>query len=206
MDKPLYKRISDEITENILKGVLSPGERIPSERELADTYHVSMITSKNALNNLAEQGYIIRKKGKGSFVNSAEYLKEISDFVISSQARIVMKAKTIGLIMPSMKTAVDQDLLNAIEYEITKTDYILAISITRENQRAESDAIEKFKQRGVSGLIIFPTEAEIYNDDIIKLNMSNFPFVLVDRYLKGIHSCRIYTDNYNISGSVTFSV
>lgn len=196
---PLYRQIIQDLLSQILNGELRPGDRVPSENELSVHYHVSSITSKNALTELADKGYIIRIKGKGSFVNSEESLNQIPSFYQTLNARTIMKAKTVGLVIPSMKTLIDQQLLNALESEIQKTDYILAISITREDQAIESDAINKLKERGVSGLIIFPTESEIYNEDILSLNLTDFPFVLVDRYLKGIRSSCIYTDNYNVT-------
>ena len=196
---PLYKQIIQDLLEQILSGELRPGDRIPSEHELSARYHVSSITSKNALTELSDKGYITRIKGKGSFVNTEENLNQIPSFYRTLHSRVVMKAKTIGLVMPSMKTLIDQQLLNALEAEVQKTDYILAITITREDQKLESESILKMKERGVSGLIIFPTEAEIYNEDILKLNLTDFPFILVDRYLKGIRSSCIYTDNYDIS-------
>lgn len=196
---PLYKQIILDLLQQIHSGELRPGDRIPSENELSEQYHVSSITSKNALMELSDKGYIIRIRGKGSFVNSAEQLNQIPAFSQALHTRTVMKAKTIGLIMPSMKTLIDQQLLDALEYEVQKTDYILAITITRESQKLESESIMKMKERGVSGLIIFPTEAEIYNEDILKLNLTDFPFVLVDRYLKGIRSSCIYTNNYEIT-------
>lgn len=200
---PLYKQIIADLLEQILNGELRPGDRVPSEHELSHNYRVSSITSKNALTELAEKGYIIRIKGKGSFVNSADALLNIPDFTHTAHQRIVMKAKTIGLVIPSMKTTIDQQLLNAIEMELAPTEYILAISITRENQASESASIRKFCERGVSGLIIFPTEHEMYNEEILKLNLGDFPFVLVDRYLRGIRSSCIYTNNYDISKLAT---
>lgn len=196
---PLYKQIIQDILQKIYTGELRPGDRIPSERELSEAYHVSSITSKNALMELSDKGYIVRIRGKGSFVSSAEKLNQIPSFQTTLHTRTVMKAKTIGLIMPSMKTLIDQQLLDALESEVQKTDYILGVTITRENQQVESEAILKLKERGVSGLIIFPTESEIYNEDILKLNLTDFPFVLVDRYLKGIRSSCIYTDNYEVT-------
>lgn len=200
---PLYKQIINDILQQILNGELRPGDRIPSEHELSQSYLVSSITSKNALAELADKGYIVRMKGKGSFVNSLEALQNISDFTDTNNQRTIMKAKTIGLVMPSMKTSIDQQLLNALEMELEQNDYILAVSITRENQKMESASIRKLRERGVSGLIIFPVEHEMYNEDILKLNLTDFPFVLVDRYLKGIRSSCIYTNNYDITKEAT---
>lgn len=196
---PLYKQIIEDILSQIHDGSLQPGDRIPSERELAEQYLVSHITSKNALAELADKGYITRQKGKGSFVSSMDQLQMIAEFNNTVSHRTILKSKTIGLIMPSMKTSIDQQLLNCIEAELSSTDYILAVTITRENQELESAAIRKLKERGASGLIIFPTEHEMYNEDILKLNLTDFPFVLIDRYLKGIRCNCVYTDNEEIT-------
>lgn len=67
-----------------------------------------------------------------------EQLQMIAEFNSTINHRTILKAKTIGLIMPSMKTSIDQRLLNCIEKELNDTDYILAVTITRENQELES--------------------------------------------------------------------
>ena len=76
-----------------------------------------------------------------------EQLQMIAEFNSTVNHRTILKSKTIGLIMPSMKTSIDQQLLNCIEEELNATDYILAVTITRENQELES-AIHKLKERG----------------------------------------------------------
>ncbi|WP_320988580.1 GntR family transcriptional regulator [Hungatella sp.] len=145
---PLYKQIIEDILSRIHDGSLQPGDRIPSERELAEQYLVSHITSKNALAELADKGYITRQKGKGSFVSPMEQLQMIAEFNSTVNHRTILKSKTIGLIMPSMKTSIDQQLLNCIEEELNATDYILAVTITRENQELESAAIHKLRSGG----------------------------------------------------------
>jgi GntR family transcriptional regulator, arabinose operon transcriptional repressor len=200
---PLYKQIINDLLEKIFNGSLRPGDRIPSEHELSANYMVSSITSKNALVELADKGYIFRMKGKGSFVNSLENLMLIPDFANTSTYRNAFRSKTIGLILPSMKTGIDQQLLNAIEDEISKTDYLLTLTITREIQEKESEAIEKLKLQGASGLIIFPTEHELYNESILKLNIEKYPFVLIDRYLKGIRTNTVTINNYEITKVAT---
>lgn len=199
---PLYKQIVNDILQQIYLGKLRPNDRIPSENELSKQYMVSSITSKNALIELADRGFAIRVKGKGTFVSPLEKLISIPEFNRTTASRSMMQAKTIGLILPSMKTAIDQQLLNAIEEEIDKTEYILAVTITRELQKLESAAIHKYCASGVSGLIIFPTENEMYNEDILKLSFDHFPFVFVDRYLKGIRANSVTSNNYEITKQV----
>ena len=66
--RPIYERIFETLREEILQRKYNIGDRVPSEKELADDYNVSRITSKKALEMLAEVGLIVRNQGKGSFV------------------------------------------------------------------------------------------------------------------------------------------
>lgn len=62
----MYKKIYDDLLEAIEKGIYSPGSKLPSEKELMEQYNVSRITSKKALEMLADQNIIVRMPGKGS--------------------------------------------------------------------------------------------------------------------------------------------
>lgn len=68
MAKPKYLQIYEQIYKNIETGFYQPGAKLPSEKELSQNYAVSRITSKKALEMLADQGYIVRQPGRGSFV------------------------------------------------------------------------------------------------------------------------------------------
>lgn len=65
----LYIQIQDIILKKIESGEYFAGMRIPSERKLAQTYGVSRITVKKAIEGLVEKGLLCRQQGKGTFVN-----------------------------------------------------------------------------------------------------------------------------------------
>lgn len=65
---PLYQQIGDAIRIRIEKGELVPGDRIPSENELTDQYHVSRNTVRLAISSLILDGLVYRVKGRGTFV------------------------------------------------------------------------------------------------------------------------------------------
>lgn len=54
--------------DEIDRGVLAPGDALPTEQTLCDQFGVSRITVRRALADLADQGYIERRHGIGSFV------------------------------------------------------------------------------------------------------------------------------------------
>jgi GntR family transcriptional regulator len=65
---PLYYQIRTRLLEAIENGHLKPGDRVPSERELTETYSVSRMTARQAVSELETQGYLTRIQGKGTFV------------------------------------------------------------------------------------------------------------------------------------------
>lgn len=67
---PRYQRLKAHISGQIAAGRLRPGQRIPSELELARSFGFSRMTVSRALNELETQGEIIRVQGVGSFVST----------------------------------------------------------------------------------------------------------------------------------------
>ena len=66
--QPIYEQIKEQIKEAILTGELAEGAPLPSIRSLANSLHVSVITTKRAYADLEALGFIDTMQGKGSFV------------------------------------------------------------------------------------------------------------------------------------------
>ena len=77
-NEPIYLQIVNQIKAMIMSGELSPGEALPSMRNLAMQMRVSLITTKRAYEELERDGFIETYTGKGSFVKAqnAELLRE----------------------------------------------------------------------------------------------------------------------------------
>lgn len=65
---PLYHQMFRLLRDRILNGEIPRGERIPTEFELATAFGVSRITAKRALDELAAEGLVERRRGKGTHV------------------------------------------------------------------------------------------------------------------------------------------
>lgn len=83
-DDPIYLQIKNQIKAQIMSGILTVGEQLPSIRFLAKELRISMITAKRAFDELELEGFIDSVQGKGNFVATQnkelireEYLKRI---------------------------------------------------------------------------------------------------------------------------------
>jgi GntR family transcriptional regulator len=65
---PLYHQLQHVLKAEIESGQCRPDERLPSEQEIAERFGVSKITVRQALQELAQLGYIRREQGRGTFV------------------------------------------------------------------------------------------------------------------------------------------
>jgi GntR family transcriptional regulator len=65
---PLYYQLKEIILAKIEGGYYAPGDMIPTERELQETYEVSRITVRNAIAELVAEDRVVRRQGQGTMV------------------------------------------------------------------------------------------------------------------------------------------
>ncbi|HEY1719724.1 MAG TPA: GntR family transcriptional regulator [Magnetospirillaceae bacterium] len=65
-DRPLYRQLTDRLRREVAKR--RPGDRIASEPELAQSLGVSRFTVAKAIEALVDEGLVVRRQGKGTFV------------------------------------------------------------------------------------------------------------------------------------------
>jgi GntR family transcriptional regulator len=66
--KARYRTIAADITAKIRAGTYAPGEALPPQRELSASYGVTLMTLRQALRQLSDDGLIVQKAGHGTFV------------------------------------------------------------------------------------------------------------------------------------------
>jgi len=66
---PIYQRIRIQLYKDISSGVFKVGDAIPTEVSLMKRFHSSRTTIRRAISSLVKEGIVVRKAGKGSFVN-----------------------------------------------------------------------------------------------------------------------------------------
>ncbi len=99
-DVPIYRQITDQVRDAILRGELAEGTLLPSIRSLARDLRISVITTKRAYDDLEQEGYIVSVSGKGSFVTerNAELLHESRLGIVESKLEEAVKtASSLGI-------------------------------------------------------------------------------------------------------------
>lgn len=81
------KKVSDEVFEQIKEMIASgswkPGDKLPSEKELTELFHVSRVTIREALKKLASYHIIETSQGRGSFIRKPEGMPIFDSVMLS---------------------------------------------------------------------------------------------------------------------------
>lgn len=75
---PIYIQLKEYIQQQIAQGHLMPGSRVMSETEIAEKFQISRITIRKAFGEMVDEGYLVRKKGKGTFIKDIRFREEAS--------------------------------------------------------------------------------------------------------------------------------
>ena len=74
--RPIYSQIIDGFREQIAAGVLRPGDKLPSVRDLASMLAINPNTIQRAYRQLELEGWIVSMQGKGSFVSGEVSIRQ----------------------------------------------------------------------------------------------------------------------------------
>ena len=87
---PYYRWLEEILREDISQGTYKPGDALPTEHALMRRYNLSSTTVRRAVHDLAREGWIYRKAGKGTFVKRdrlEERLARLTSFAEEMQSR-----------------------------------------------------------------------------------------------------------------------
>jgi GntR family transcriptional regulator len=108
----IYLQIADQLSENILLKKWSPGDRIPSVRELAVSVEVNPNTVMRTFNYLQEKGIIYNKRGIGYFVSDDGFEKTKAlrreNFINQELPKFFRELRLLNLTMEDLSNLYNQ--------------------------------------------------------------------------------------------------
>ncbi|HZK56907.1 MAG TPA: GntR family transcriptional regulator [Clostridia bacterium] len=96
--KPIYLQIVDKIKGQLIRNELNIGDKIPSQRELAQRLKVNPNTVQRAYNEMEIMGMVETLRGQGTFIcKKPEMLKEIKEEMLENiMGRFFHDIKSLG--------------------------------------------------------------------------------------------------------------
>jgi DNA-binding LacI/PurR family transcriptional regulator/DNA-binding transcriptional regulator YhcF (GntR family) len=187
---PLYSQLKATLEQDIDQGRLQPGDRMPSEFELAHNFKVSRTTARQALQQLCEAGLVLRIQGKGTFVRDLSQdpspsAKNKNGNGASTEAGAAAAAPRLrppqAVRLVSFRDGEDigfdrsfQNLVQGVEREARERGYDLILSSCLDT-RDDLDLL--LERRAESGLILI---GEFRHGFAAELARRGIPAVVVD--------------------------
>ena len=101
MKQHQYQTIYETLKKQIQAGQFQEGQLLPSENELCSQFQTSRMTIRQALNDLVNEGYIIRRQGKGSIVKTQ--IRRLGLLNFKGFSEVVEGAKTVLIHEPKQR-------------------------------------------------------------------------------------------------------
>ncbi|GBG97363.1 GntR family transcriptional regulator [Lactococcus termiticola] len=154
---PNYIKIHDALKEEIEESVWKIGERLPSERDLADRFEVSRMTARQAITALVEEGILDRRVGSGTYVASRRVREKMRGTTSFTEIITAQGKKPSSKVLSYSKT-----LPNEVEAEklgLSKQDSIIRMERVRfadqlpicfEVASIPFDLVKDFDKKGIT--------------------------------------------------------
>ncbi|WP_426361149.1 GntR family transcriptional regulator [Mammaliicoccus sciuri] len=115
-DTPIFLQIADMIKDDLVEGLLSEGEQIPSTTELSNLYNINRATAQKGIALLMDEGIVAKKRGIGVFIAEDARDKLVNtrmqDFSNSYIQNMVKEAKRLNISKEEVIRRVEQDYDN----------------------------------------------------------------------------------------------
>jgi len=166
---PLYVQLANVLRKEIATGILPAGEKLGSIRELADRHRVSVITVKGALRQLTDEGLVISRPRRGTFVTGASRV----------EAPGVM-SNVIGMVLTDLGSPFFSLVLRGAEQYARAHGYSILLGTASDAAGDENAQIMYFHRMGVAGLLVGSlTHQYVLPGALTELSRSGFPYVMV---------------------------
>lgn len=204
---PLYMQLASYIKIQIQAGVLKPGDKMITENELCEILNVSRTTVRQCMNQLTEGGYIVRHRGKGSFIADQKlkrpinYLYDFTENILSlgaTPSSRVLQSEVIHL--------TDKALLATLQMPVGQTQafHLLRLRcandepILLENTYLPYYLCPGIEQYDFSALSLYHTLTERYSLDLYHAN-ETIEAIIIRKDYADLLKCNARIPGYNIT-------
>ncbi len=163
-----YAGLKNHIKQQIIMGKMKPGERIPSENKLCDSFSLSRHTVRKAISVLVTEGYLFTEHGRGTYVKDKSVNRA--------------KSRNIGVLTTYISDYIFPRVIQGIDTVLSQRGYSIMLKNTDNNVAKEAMYIEEVLSKDLEGLIIEPTKSALYSNNseyYEALDNHNIPYIFI---------------------------
>jgi transcriptional regulator, gntR family with lacI sensor len=188
----LYEKILQYLKNKIENKELLPGDRLPTEMELAEEFGVSRITSKRALEELRAAGLIYRVRGRGSFVSG----QTRTDNAAPKANAVLDYSKVVAFMIPfSCANGGIMDTVKGASKVLSENGYILDVKYSNSRPEEEKELLESLYEKNLGGIIFYPISDRKNLELMNMFSLDEYPIVSIDKYFESVPISCVVSDN-----------
>jgi len=177
---PLYRQVERFLREQIDNGRFSPGEALPSVKVLCEEFGgLNHLTVRQAIRELSERGVVHSIRGRGTFVAVQR-----------------TRAGRVALVLPALNDMLTTEICKGVQEVLSENEIRTIVMDSRDSAAEELENIRQLEDLPLDGAIILPVKFGELFEQIYRLKIDHFPFVLIDRYFYDIDVPSVVVDNY----------
>jgi GntR family transcriptional regulator of arabinose operon len=183
---PLYQRVHGILRQRILNGEWAFGAMLSNEHDLCEQFGVSRGTIRQVLGELEKEGLIRREQGRGTFITR----------VSRQEPQNGVSGRSLAFIVPYVRDSFVPTILLGIESCARSRGYAVLFSHVENDLDKQETALKTAVSQGVAGIILYPVNSTNAGPFLSQLVSQNFPLVTVDRYMRGLFTDFVTSDNF----------
>ena len=175
--KPKYERLRQLFVEEVAAGRLKPGDMLPTEQQLAETYSIARSTVRQALATLERDGLIQRIQGKGTFIHE------------EARSQLRRDLDVFALVLPETQSAFYPSLQRSFDEAASQVHNQILVCGSNNNLDRQGNVILQLIDKEVAGVAIVPVTAPptpVYQ--IRQIQKAGIPLVFCHRRVEGVRA------------------
>jgi len=178
--EPKYLEIVNWIQAKIENGELKSGNKLYSENELSEMFHISRQTVRHAIDVLEQRKLVTRIQGSGTYISG-----------MNTFDATVNKTMNIAVISTYVDSYIFPTIIKGIEKILSKEGYMVQIAFTNNKIERERDIIQNILEKNnIDGLIVEATKSALPNPNIMfyeQIMARGIPVIFFNSYYPALN-------------------
>ncbi len=183
----IYDKIKKYLLELIAQNKNKHNFLLPSEQQLSIRFNCSRLPAKRALNELSDEGIVVRIPGRGSFINNSGSIYQTN-----------LENINICVMLPDISSHFLTKIVEGISDVFHKENVAFFCYITHNSKNFEHSFANSVLGKQFDGLIVFPSMHNAYSEKFLADVTKKRPTVFISKKTKNISVSTVCCDNNKI--------